>query len=126
MTRSVRESLATSSDPDAVRKGILEVLTEKYGREKIERVIGNGIKRLAPSEESNYRRTNRSLHFVSGLKAGHPISADDVAILRTEKVLTPGLSPEWLDTVVGSTLTRDVTAGSGVEWKDLVSRPSPQ
>lgn len=126
MTKAVRESLTKAGDPESLRKGILEVLTDKYGREKIERVIGNGIKRLAPSEEMNYRRTNRSLHFVSSLTAGHRISAEDVAILRTEKVLTPGLSPEWLDTVVGATLTRDITAGAGIEWKDLIGRPSPR
>lgn len=126
MTKAVRESLTKSGDPDSLRKGIIESLAEKYGREKIDRIIGNGIKRLAPSEKANYSRTNRSLHFVTKLKAGHPISAEDVRVLRTEKVLTPGLSPEWIDTVVGATLTRDVTAGSGVEWKDLISRPSPQ
>ncbi len=99
---------------------VLEQLSEQYGRKRVEAVLGDGVKRLAPAEEANYGRTNRSLHFMHDMKAGQIIGEDDVAVLRTEKILTPGLTPDWLDKVIGSKLTRDVEDGAGVESEDFI------
>ena len=98
---------------------ILNQLEEQFGNEKIQAVLGDGIKRLAPAEEANYGRTNRSLHFMNDMKSGSVIGAQDVAVLRTEKVLTPGLTPDYLEKVIGSVLARDVQAGQGVQKEDL-------
>ena len=96
----------------------VEQFSDQFGKERVLSVLGDGIKRLAPAEEANYGRTNRSLHFMRDMKEGEIIGADDVAVLRTEKVLTPGLTPDWLDKVVGRKLLRDVTSGSGVQKMD--------
>ncbi|MCQ2584171.1 MAG: N-acetylneuraminate synthase family protein [Treponema sp.] len=90
------------------------------GSEKIQAVLGDGIKRLAPAEEANYGRTNRSIHFMRDMKKGEVISEKDVAVLRTEKILTPGISPEFLEKVIGSELTCDVKDGEGVVF-DYIS-----
>ena len=92
----------------------VEQLSDQFGKERVLSVLGDGIKRLAPAEEANYGRTNRSLHFMRDMKEGEIIGADDVAVLRTEKVLAPGLTPDWLDKVIGKKLLRDVTSGEGV------------
>lgn len=97
-------------------------LAEQYGAEKIETVSGTGIKRLAPSELANYGRTNRSLHYTRSLKKGQKITTADIAVLRTEKVLTPGLSPEYLQTVTGAVLQQDVSSGEGVCWEHFISK----
>jgi len=99
---------------------ITEQMIREYGREKVETVLGNGTKKLALSEAANYGRTNRSLHFMHAMKSGSIISSQDIAVLRTEKILTPGITPDFLETVIGAKLTRDVTSGSGVQWKDLL------
>ena len=96
----------------------VEQLSEQFGKDRVLSVLGDGIKRLAPAEEANYGRTNRSLHFMRDMKAGEIIGEDDVAVLRTEKVLTPGLTPDWLDKVMGKKLLRDVTSGAGVQEMD--------
>ena len=93
---------------------ILNQLAEQFGERKVNSVLGDGIKRLAPAEEANYGRTNRSIHFMHDMKKGDVIGESDVAVLRTEKVLTPGISPEYLDEVIGKTLARDVEAGEGL------------
>jgi len=93
---------------------------QRYGDARVEAVLGTGRKLLAPSERANYERTNRSLHAVGGLKAGHKVAAGDIALLRTEKVLRPGLAPQFLETVLGRTLKRDVPAGEGLTWDDLL------
>ena len=101
---------------------IIRQMEMQYGEEKVFRVLGTGVKKLAPIEIQNYGRTNRSLHYTSSLEKGHKIESKDIAVLRTEKVLTPGIPPEFLDTVTGCVLQKDVTSGSGVEWEDLLQR----
>ena len=50
---------------------------------------------------------------------GHVISKGDIGILRTEKVLTPGISPEYYDLVIGKTLSVSVENGAGVQFTDF-------
>lgn len=100
---------------------IIEQLTEQFGSEKVNAVLGSGIKALADSEKANYGRTNRSLHYMKDFKKGHVLEPSDIAVLRTEKILTPGLSPEYLETVLGKKLTKDVVSGSGVSFSDLMN-----
>jgi sialic acid synthase SpsE len=105
---------------DATPTATKERLAAAYGRDTINAVLGDGVKRLAPAEKANYGRTNRSLHYMRSLKKGAALSPNDIAPLRTEKVLTPGLSPEHLGAILGATLARDVSDGAGVVWEDLL------
>ncbi len=98
---------------------IIRQMSESFGEERVEKILGNGIKKLAPSEEQNYGRTNRSIHYMRAMKKGEKITESDVAVLRTEKVLTPGISPKFLEKVIGSTLKNDVKSGSGVLFSDF-------
>jgi sialic acid synthase SpsE len=75
------------------RDRAVEDLAAEYGGSRVDAVLGDGIKRLAPAERANYERTNRSLHAVRLIGAGETIGADDIAVLRTEKVLRSGLAP---------------------------------
>lgn len=92
----------------------------RYGASRVEAVLGSGKKVLAPSERANYERTNRSLHAVAGLPAGHRLVPGDLAVLRTEKILRPGLPPSALGVVEGKILRRPVEAGQGLVWDDLL------
>lgn len=116
MTEYIR-SIEGRTEPE-----ILDGMMQNYGRERIMSCLGNGVKMLAPAERANYGRTNRSIHYMSALPAGHVLTADDVAIFRTEKVLSPGIGPEHLETTIGARLSRPVTNGAGLQWEDLVSR----
>jgi sialic acid synthase SpsE len=116
MANAVRE--AEGKDGETV----IAETSERYGKERILEVFGTGKKELAPAERANYGRTNRSLHYLRNMKKGERIGADDVAILRTEKILTPGISPEFIDTVTGAILVQDVTNGAGVTWDDFMAR----
>lgn len=94
-------------------------LIKEFGIEKVNAVMGDGQKKLAASEEANYNRTNRSIHYLKSLKAGRKLCSKDVAVLRTEKNLTPGISPEYFKEILGRQLAVDVTAGAGLLWEDL-------
>ena len=98
----------------------IEQLSEQFGRERVMTVLGDGVKRLAPAEEANYGRTNRSLHFMRDMKKGEAVGEGDIAILRTEKLLTPGLSPEYYDLLMGKKISRDVEDGAGVQFEDFM------
>ena len=41
---------------------------------------------------------------------------DDVKVLRTEKILSPGISPEFYETVIGKILVKDAKDGEGVTF----------
>lgn len=122
MCRALRQSFEAMRNYGKERGAyeIIERMNAVYGAEKVSSVLGDGIKRLADSERENYGRTNRSIHFMRAMKKGERIKADDVAVLRTEKILTPGISPEFLENVIGARLTKDVTSGSGVSLSDLI------
>jgi sialic acid synthase SpsE len=114
MVRAIRQ--AESDGPEDV----LGRLRQDYGADRVNAVTGTGVKSLAPSERANYSRTNRSLHAVRGIRHGSVVSASDVAVLRTEKVLRPGIGPEYLPLVVGTVAKRDVPDGEGIEWADII------
>jgi sialic acid synthase SpsE len=113
MVHAIRETEA-AGPADALHR-----LEKEYGADRVRRVIGTGVKDLAPSEKANYRRTNRSIHAVAEIPAGSVIAADAVAVLRTEKQLRPGLGPELLPVVTGRRAARTIPAGEGVTWEDL-------
>lgn len=106
---------AAAADP----AGTPDRLAAEYGAALVEATLGHGRKELAASERANYGRTNRSVHVLNGLKAGERLTAENLALLRTEKLLRPGLPPALLPVAVGRLAARDIPAGEGVEWADL-------
>lgn len=103
------------------RAHVVEALEARYGKERVLKVLGDGVKRLAPSEMGNYSTTNRSIHATRELKTGEVLTEDNCALLRTEKNLKPGLSPELWKVVLGKRVVRDVEAGEGIQWEDILA-----
>ena len=58
---------------------------------------------------------------MNSFKKGHTILEKDISILRTEKILSPGISPEFYDILIGKTLSKDVQNGDGVLLADFLS-----
>ncbi|MBN1242530.1 MAG: N-acetylneuraminate synthase family protein [Spirochaetales bacterium] len=113
MARTVR--IATAEGAEATERE----LAARYGAERISATIGDGRKRLAPSERANYERTRRSIHALRRIRAGEAFTEGNLAVLRTEKVLRPGLDPFLLPAVLGRVAIREVPDGEGLEWADL-------
>jgi sialic acid synthase SpsE len=113
MVRAVRQ--ASAAGPD----GTLSALSRERGRETVEAVLGDGVKRLAPSERANYEGTNRSIHALRDIMAGETIGADMFAVLRTEKILRPGLPPSWAGRIIGRKAGAFIPAGEGIRFEDL-------
>jgi sialic acid synthase SpsE len=116
MTKEVRKAETMSKDE------IIADLSARYGADRVRAILGTGVKALAPSERANYTRTNRSIHAMRNLVEGELIAESDVALLRTEKVLSPGLSPEFMEAIIGARLARYVKNGEGISWNDVITR----
>ena len=102
-------------------KSAFEQLSEQFGTKHVYECLGDGIKRLATSEIKNYNRTNRSLHYMRDMKCGDTVRDSDIAILRTEKVLSVGASPKFFDLLIGKKLTKSVKNGEGVLLEHFLS-----
>lgn len=101
---------------------LINYLNHEYGKKRIDLVLGDGVKKLAASEEMNYLTTRRSIHAWEALPVGTTLSIDNLAILRTEKNLKAGLHPRYWGNVIGKKTTRFVEAGEGLTWDDLLTR----
>jgi len=95
-------------------------LIKMYGEERINLVLGDGVKRLAPSEESNYKTTRRAIQARHDVKKGDIFSLSNTGIYRSEKNLVPGLEPEFQNMIIGKKAKRDIRAGQGITWEDIL------
>ncbi|GHV76183.1 spore coat protein [Spirochaetia bacterium] len=102
------------------RESALDVLRRERWGETVDAVLGDGVKRLAPSETANYERTNRSIHALRDIPAGSTLGSGDIGVLRTEKILRPGLHPSWEPKLPGKKTTRFIPAGEGIGFEDLL------
>lgn len=114
MVQAIRA--AEAEDGNAARAR----LEKEYGQDRVAAVRGTGVKALAASELRSYTLTNRSIHAMREISPGDMIGESDVAVLRSEKILRPGLSPEFLGIVIGARAKRLIPDGEGIEWADLI------
>jgi sialic acid synthase SpsE len=90
-----------------------------FGRTRLEQVLGTGRKTLAASEAANYHTTRRSIMTVADVQTGDVFSPANIALLRSEKNLSPGLHPRYLPVILGRPARRDLPSGTGVRWEDI-------
>jgi sialic acid synthase SpsE len=114
MSTAIRQ--AAEDGPEAT----IAACSDRYGANVVQAVLGDGQKRLANSEKENYGRSNRSLHALRDLKAGNILQKSDFAALRTEKILRPGIAPQYAPLIIGKKISANIPAGEGIRWEDLL------
>jgi len=92
----------------------LEKMIDLFGAEKVFATLGDGKKKLAPVEKSSYRTTNRSIMAIKYIHKGTAFTTDNIALLRSEKFLSPGLTPEYFDMVLQKKAAKNILNGSGI------------
>ncbi|MFO8065608.1 MAG: N-acetylneuraminate synthase family protein [Spirochaetota bacterium] len=115
MVSAVRRASSRSTEET------LNELSTSYGDERLEAVLGDGVKRLAASEACNYGRSNRSILATADIAAGETIGEHNAAALRSEQNVTPGLSPFDWEHVRGARAARSIPNGTGILWTHLLS-----
>jgi len=113
MTRALRQAEKAGAEET------LDAMYREHGRELIEGILGDGVKRLAQSEKANYERTNRSIHALRDIAEGEIIEKNMIASLRTEKILRPGLHPKWEEKIIGRKAKKFIPAGEGLRFEDI-------
>ncbi len=82
---------------------------------KVEAMLGDGVKRPAPSEAKNLAGIRRSVVAARPIAAGTVLTAD----MLTCKRPGTGLAPELLDQVVGLTVNRSLEEDEPLTWEHL-------
>ena len=77
----------------------------------VERALGDGIKRVTPSESKNRLVARKSLVASRPIRSGEAFSGDNLATRRPGT----GLSPMRWDEVIGRRAPRDFAAGEAIE-----------
>lgn len=113
MVRAIR--IAGMQSPEET----IAAITTERGASVVQNTLGNGVKQLADSESRNYRLTNRSIHALQDILPGEIIRPDMIAILRTEKILRPGLDPVWEANIIGRPARNFIPAGEGIRFEDI-------
>ena len=85
-------------------------------------MLGNGIKQPAEAELELVDCDRRMILVTRRIEAGEVIAAEAVRILRAERNVAPGLMPKFWDVVVGARAARDIPAGRGLVWEDVIAR----
>lgn len=94
-------------------------LYEIFGKKRVDGTLGSGIKKLAASETENYRTTNRSIMAIADIEKGEIFTEKNIALLRSEKKLKPGLSPDFYWEALKRKAARSIKSGSGITWNCL-------
>ena len=108
MCRSVREA------EKAGYNETLEKMIHLFGAEEVFKTLGDGEKKLAPCERESYRTTNRSIMATTDIRKGARFTEKNTALLRSEKSLQPGLSPEFFTLILNKKASRNIRNGSGI------------
>ncbi|AVM75589.1 N-acetylneuraminate synthase family protein [Magnetospirillum gryphiswaldense] len=77
--------------------------------------MGDGTKRILPTEEKWRAAARKSLYAARDIAAGQIISDDDIAIRRP----ADGIHPHHLDLVIGRTARQAIACGALISW-DMV------
>jgi sialic acid synthase SpsE len=77
--------------------------------------LGDGIKRVMPSEENTRKAFRRFLVAARDLPAGTQLGAADIQF----KKVVDGIAPRYLDLVIGARLTQSVAEDEVISWRVL-------
>lgn len=94
-----------AGDPDDFRKAVRNF-------ERIIEVSGSGEKTVLPCENIPRKEARRSLVLTRDMKAGEIISAQDVMAKRPGT----GISPQFVDIVVGRAVRKDISEDTVLTW----------
>lgn len=108
MTNRINQALKCKKDD------FLLDLKKEFTHEKINLIIGDGVKKLARSEHNNYSRTRRTLHAIKDIEPNEKLNSTNCALLRTEKVLSIGMDPYQFELLKNPIAKKKLYSGEGI------------
>ena len=99
---------AFSLEPPGLRKLVRDL-------DRVRLALGDGVKKVYPSEEGPIRKMGKKLVAARDLPTGHVLTPEDVALKSPGDVLSPCM----LDQVIGRTLLRPLRADDTIQLATL-------
>jgi len=81
----------------------------------VEHALGHSYKMPSEGELDARENSRRGIKVARELAAGHTLTLEDLAIIKPDS----GLSPSFLEDVLGAQLRHDMKKGSPLNWQDL-------
>ncbi|MDP4176903.1 MAG: N-acetylneuraminate synthase family protein [Bacillota bacterium] len=110
---------------DEIRK--VEKMSDKEKEDYIQKtpnsktILGNCRKIITKDEEILYKCDRRSIISIRDIEAGEKITLDNVAVLRAERNIVPGLEPKFLNIILNKNVNRKICSGRGITWEDILN-----
>ncbi len=95
-------------------------LIQRFSEDRVMLASGSGQYTLSQSEETAYHTSRRSIIALENIAAGESCTKKNCAVLRAEQGGVPGLHPKYFTLIQNKSTKRDVPAGRGVQWGDLL------
>jgi N-acetylneuraminate synthase len=83
-----------------------------------ESALGTGDKQVLDVEQELHDKARRAVHAVEAIDAGGQLTEQNVKVLRPGE-REKGVHPKFYGDILGSTASRDIAAGDGIQWDDV-------
>lgn len=104
------------------KNGQRKFINERFGKDKVNKILGSYQKIIAPSEKILYPNDKRSIHAIKNIDKGDILTEENIAILRSERNLTPGVHPRFFKKILKTRLQKPVKYGQGITWECLLQK----
>ena len=102
----------------------LDAAVDQLGAPAVEQLRGSPRKAVTGVEAELAACDRRSLHASTDIAVGDTLTSNNMAVLRGERNLRPGLHPRHWAQVEHAVTRRPIAAGQGIEWDDVIERRS--
>ena len=92
-----------------IEKIINKKITENY----VNIIMGDGVKRILPSEYETINSQRKSLYARKNIKKGHLITKENIII----KGPGGGILPKYIDVILGKKVREDIYADHPITWQ---------
>lgn len=93
---------------------------QRFGEDLVKVVLGTSRKVITKTEQEIYPNDKRSIHAIADIKKGDRFTKENIAVLRSERNLTPGMLPKFCEAVLGKKANKDLAYSQGIHWDDLL------
>lgn len=99
-------------------------LKERFinSRPSHKKIMGDGRKTITASEAELYPGDKRSIFAIKNINKGEKIAKNNIAVLRAERYLKPGIHPRYYPLVLGTKAVKPIKKFSGLQWRHLLTR----
>lgn len=99
-------------------------LKERFinSRPLYKKIMGDGRKTITASEAELYPGDKRSIFTIKDINKGEKLTKNNVAVLRAERYLKPGIHPRYFEIILGAKAVKPIKMFTGLQWHSLLNK----